>query len=91
MNRPDSEQPDQGANQDDAVWLDLVARLESDMVAERPGDSLSPGDSLPPGDEPSAPAAPEPTFRDFDPLGLAGAPPAELSASQRQAAGATAR
>ena len=28
MTRPDSGSPDQSANQDDAVWLDLVARLE---------------------------------------------------------------
>ena len=29
MNRPDPNTPDSGANQDDAVWLDLVARLEA--------------------------------------------------------------
>ncbi|MDQ0769722.1 hypothetical protein QF031_002471 [Pseudarthrobacter defluvii] len=84
MNRPDSEQPDQGANQDDAVWLDLVARLESDTVATRPD---SPGTEQRPAA--GAEAAPEtPTrasFGDFDPLGLAGRPPAEPSAAQRQA------
>jgi hypothetical protein len=86
VNRPDSGQPDQGANQDDAVWLDLVARLESDTVALRP-DSPAPGEQLPAETEPAAPEKPaQSAFRDFDPLGLAGAPPAELSAAQRQAA-----
>ncbi|HEY1158064.1 MAG TPA: hypothetical protein VGE95_17470 [Arthrobacter sp.] len=84
MNRPDSEQPDQGANQDDAVWLDLVARLESDTVAIRP-DSPGAGEQQATGTE-ATPEAPEaPSFRDFDPLGLAGTAPAELSAVERQA------
>jgi len=84
VNRPDSEQPDQGANQDDAVWLDLVARLESDAVAIRP-DSPGAGEQSPAGTEavPETPAAP--SFRDFDPLGLAGTAPAEMSAAERQA------
>jgi hypothetical protein len=86
MNRHDSGQPDPGASQDDAVWLDLVARLESDTVATPP-DSPA-GGQLPPSATPSG--APEthqpPSFRDFDPLGLAGMPPAELSAAERQAA-----
>src|SRR4051794_11781970 len=86
VNRPDSGQPDQGANQDDAVWLDLVARLESDTVAIRP-EAPAPGEQTPIGTGPTAPDAPERTsFRDFDPLGLAGTPPAELSAAERQAA-----
>ncbi|MDQ0664899.1 hypothetical protein QFZ35_003397 [Arthrobacter ulcerisalmonis] len=86
MNRPDSGQPDQGANQDDTVWLDLVARLESDTVAIRP-ESPAPGEQLPTGTAAAAPEAPErSSFRDFDPLGLAGAPPAELSAAERQGA-----
>ena len=85
MNRPDSDQPDQGANQDDAVWLDLVARLESDTVAIRP-DSPAPGEHVPTGPVAAAPEPPaQPTFRDFDPLGLAGTPPAEMSAAERQA------
>jgi len=94
VNRPDSEQPDQGANQDDAVWLDLVARLESDTVAIRP-DPPAPGERPAPGEQPAAgPAAAAPpaqqpsSFRDFDPLGLAGTPPAELPAVERQGAGA---
>ncbi|MFJ5700311.1 hypothetical protein [Arthrobacter sp. NPDC093139] len=32
MNRPDSNSSDPSANQDDAVWLDLVARLEGDTT-----------------------------------------------------------
>jgi hypothetical protein len=87
VNRPDSEQPDQGANQDDAVWLDLVARLESDTVALRP-DPPAPGEQPAAGAAAAAPQAPQPpSFRDFDPLGLAGTPPAELSAAERQRAG----
>ncbi|MBT2567089.1 hypothetical protein J7I84_11405 [Arthrobacter sp. ISL-85] len=83
MNRPDSDQPDQGANQDDAVWLDLVARLESDTVAIRP-DSPGPGEHAPPDTIAAAPETPaQPSFRDFDPLGLAGTPPAELSEADR--------
>lgn len=82
MNRPDSGSPDsqdQGANQDDAVWLDLVARLQ--------------GDAAPAPDTPGAAEAPEPhqehraSFRDFDPLGLAGTAPVELPAARRDAAG----
>ena len=85
MNRRDSEQPDPGANQDDAVWLDLVARLESDTVAVRP-DSPAPA-GQPPAGTPAAAAEPpkSPSFRDFDPLGLAGTPPAEPSAAERGA------
>ncbi|MDJ0458891.1 hypothetical protein PUN71_016935 [Arthrobacter sp. NQ7] len=85
MNRPDSGQPDQGANQDDAVWLDLVARLESDTVAIRP-DSPAPGGQPPAGTRAPGEERPEPpSFRDFDPLGLAGTPPAERSADERRA------
>lgn len=83
MNRPDSEQPDQGANQDDAVWLDLVARLESDTVAIRPqfpdaGEKPAAGTQA----GPEIPGAP--SFRDFDPLGLAGTAPAEPPQAERQ-------
>ena len=84
MNRPDSEQPDQGANQDDAVWLDLVARLESDTVAIRP-DSPGAGDAPPARTEPAQELPKPPSFSDFDPLGLAGRPPAELPAAERRA------
>ncbi|MGF6836008.1 hypothetical protein QF015_004210 [Paenarthrobacter sp. TE4293] len=71
MNRPDPNSADQSANKDDdAVWLDLVARLESTQS------------SVPEDPSPSARTAPAPdaageaklesskTFQDFDPLGL---------------------
>ena len=86
MNRHDPGQPDPGASQDDAVWLDLVARLESDTVATRPDTPA--GGQLPPSGKVSG--APEthqpPSFQDFDPLGLAGMPAAERQAA---AAGGT--
>jgi hypothetical protein len=117
MTRPDSGSPDQGANQDDAVWLDLVARLEEKSpdgsgsvaggpVPAGPGDAAGPADSdhSDDSDEPDkstpGPDAPRPdaalgdpagtpgrpaTFRDFDPLGLAGPAPMELSAAERLA------
>lgn len=43
MNRPDSNSSDPSANQDDAVWLDLVARLQGDTPA--PGAETVPGDA----------------------------------------------
>ncbi|MDQ0850834.1 hypothetical protein QFZ65_002772 [Arthrobacter sp. B3I9] len=76
MTRPDPTSPDSGANQDDAVWLDLVARLEGSPSPADPKDTAG----GPAGD--SAAARP---FSDFDPLGLAGAPPVELSAKERLA------
>jgi hypothetical protein len=51
MNRPDSNSSDPSANQDDAVWLDLVARLQGDTPA--PDADVVPGD----GDSP-APGSP---------------------------------
>ncbi|MDP9694646.1 UNVERIFIED_ORG: hypothetical protein J2X79_002205 [Arthrobacter globiformis] len=51
MNRPDSNSSDPSANQDDAVWLDLVARLQSDGPAPDadavPGDGESPATGSP--------------------------------------------
>ena len=103
MNRPDSGSPDQSANQDDAVWLDLVARLEEKPGGHTgitdPGSATSPGPdatgSKVPGPGTEGPHAAGPdgvdgsgrsaTFRDFDPLGLAGTAPAEQSAAERQA------
>jgi hypothetical protein len=82
MNRPDPGQPDQGANHDDAVWLDLVARLEADSPAGTAAAGTADGTGAPDG--PSAPAGRSATFRDFDPLGLAGAAPTEPSAAERQ-------
>ncbi|WP_426976995.1 hypothetical protein ACQCSU_19740 [Pseudarthrobacter sp. O4] len=82
MTRPDPDSPDPDssdsrANQDDAVWLDLVARLEADSSPADPKDKATGGPA-----EGSAPARP---FSDFDPLRLAGAPPVELSARERLA------
>jgi hypothetical protein len=66
MNRPDPGSADQGANQDDAVWLDLVARLESDTP---PPERNVPNPSAGPG-RPSS-------FQDFDPLNLSRPAPVE--------------
>ncbi|MET3811187.1 hypothetical protein [Arthrobacter sp. UYEF3] len=57
-----SPDPDSSANQDDAVWLELVARLEAtDSGLAAPADGT----------------AAARTFSDFDPLGLAAPPPLE--------------
>ena len=89
MNRPDPGSQDQGANQDDAVWLDLVARLESDSPAATTGSAAGTGTADPETDpaprHDAAAGGRAPAFRDFDPLGLAGSVPAELSAAERQA------
>ena len=91
MNRPDSGSQDQGANQDDAVWLDLVARLEADSPDAGRGTATGTGPETAPRQDTAAGERPA-AFRDFDPLGLAGAAPAELSAAERQApAGDTGR
>lgn len=71
MTRSDSNSSDQSANQDDAVWLDLVSRLEGRDPEAPAGESSAPSKR---------------PFRDFDPLGLSGAAPTEPSASERQAA-----
>lgn len=94
MNRPDPGSADQGANHDDAVWLDLVARLESDSLAGPAGtDTGATGNADRPGAPEGTPAPPArpATFRDFDPLGLAGAAPTELSAAERQESASTPR
>jgi hypothetical protein len=101
MPRPDSGSPDQSANQDDAVWLDLVARLEGDApsVKDAPDGAggadatatTHPLGAKDPGTSKASPGASDTPvksagFRDFDPLGLAGSAPTELSAAERQAA-----
>ncbi|MCR1163570.1 hypothetical protein NEK97_19065 [Paenarthrobacter sp. UW852] len=70
MNRPDPNSADQSANKDDdAVWLDLVARLEA-----TPSPSTEHSD--PPREEPEPVDGGRPqrgtgkAFKDFDPLGL---------------------
>lgn len=95
MNRPDSNPSDPSANQDDAVWLDLVARLQGDIPA--PGISAGTQDEAgPEGGGAATPQDREPgsgpehspakRFTDFDPLGLAARAPTELSAAEREAA-----
>lgn len=51
MNRPDSNSSDPSANQDDAVWLDLVARLQGDTQAPD-------ANGIPVDRDPSAPEPP---------------------------------
>lgn len=79
MNRPGPDSPDQSANKDDdAVWLDLVARLESmpssalddAPVTEEPGGEAGTDPGSGPDDGPGR--APSRSFQDFDPLGLSG-------------------
>ncbi|WP_066285814.1 hypothetical protein [Arthrobacter sp. B6] len=97
MTKPDPGSPDPSANQDDAVWLDLVARLEGNP----PGHAASPpadADTRSPAAGTGSAASPAPgtagpaktgsgaSFRDFDPLGLAPSAPTEPSAAERLAA-----
>lgn len=99
MTRPDPNSPDSSANQDDAVWLDLVARLEGRDPDASPGTPATrqDRDGTDDAESPEAPvtdpatgadtngtAAPRP-FSDFDPLGLSAGVPVELSAEERQA------
>ncbi|WP_427132642.1 hypothetical protein [Pseudarthrobacter sp. S9] len=103
MNRPDPNSPDPGANQDDAVWLDLVARLEGvsgpdeDTQPEVKNPEVKNQEvknqevKNPEGKKPDGPgdgAAPARTFKDFDPLGLSVTAPIELSAKERLASAA---
>ena len=102
---PGSPAGDAQSADDDAVWLDLVARLEGvgagnddgpdydgandDGTGASTGDSntgASTGDSRPASGGTARPGAPTArAFRDFDPLGLSGAAPIELSAEERLA------
>ena len=54
MNRPDPNSPDPSANQDDAVWLDLVARLEGDDTVR--SRTQPPARQRPAAAEPTAPS-----------------------------------
>ncbi|MBT2588081.1 hypothetical protein [Arthrobacter sp. ISL-95] len=70
MNRPDPNSADQSANKDDdAVWLDLVSRLEATQSG--PAGELS-EDTQESQDSEARHAQPGPgrAFKDFDPLGL---------------------
>jgi hypothetical protein len=71
MNRPDPNSADQSANKDDdAIWLDLVARLEATESSPL-NDAPEPGRQEP-DREGGGPAKEDPpkAFKDFDPLGL---------------------
>jgi hypothetical protein len=75
---------------DDAVWLDLVARLEGVGAGgnEAVGGTGGPAggtDRADPGAGFGAGSDANRSFRDFDPLGLAGVAPIELSARERLA------
>lgn len=64
MNRPDPNSADQSANNDDdAVWLDLVARLEATQSSLVDEDGKEESTGTVPGEARKA-------FKDFDPLGL---------------------
>ncbi|MDQ0103632.1 hypothetical protein J2T10_003297 [Paenarthrobacter nicotinovorans] len=82
MNRPDPNSADQSANKDDdAVWQDLVARLEATRSTP---DEQEPDPTAGPGEAPARPAR---SFRDFDPLGLstsAAVPDADPMAGEGQ-------
>ena len=87
-NEPGAPAPDAPSADDDAVWLDLVARLEgvgavgdeaTGGTAGSPSSGAGPGFGATSG----AGSSPARTFRDFDPLGLSGAAPIELSAKER--------
>ncbi|MEJ1180254.1 hypothetical protein ACFC25_19560 [Pseudarthrobacter sp. NPDC055928] len=98
MTRPDPGSPDPSANQDDAVWLDLVARLEGSPagpdVPIRPVEAAAPEEAAEErsterpasGTEGAGKPGGSASFRDFDPLGLAPSAPAELSAAERLSA-----
>jgi len=71
---PRSPDPDSGANQDDAVWLDLVARLEqtdSGLAPEPAAGADGTAGEKPDGDGTVGDPAGPRRFSDFDPLGLA--------------------
>ncbi|MDI2036334.1 hypothetical protein [Paenarthrobacter nitroguajacolicus] len=85
MNRPDPNSADQSANKDDdAVWLDLVARLEATQSAP---DALGQDSDVPAAETDQPQAGSGKTFKDFDPLGLsasAAVPAADPAAGEGQ-------
>ncbi|MFF2299437.1 hypothetical protein [Arthrobacter sp. NPDC058127] len=91
MNRPGPDSPDQSANKDDdAVWLDLVARLESmpssaldeAPTAEEPTSDSGTDAGTGPDDVPGRSSSR--SFQDFDPLGLSKRAAAEEPASSAE-------
>lgn len=103
MNRPGPDSPDQSANKDDdAVWLDLVARLESMPSSALDEAPTAEGPTSDSGREPDRGLGPGPddvpgrsssrSFQDFDPLGLSGMSKrgaAEESTGSGEGSGAT--
>ncbi|MFJ5957877.1 hypothetical protein ACIQC5_18195 [Paenarthrobacter sp. NPDC092416] len=87
MNRPDPNSADQSANKDDdAIWLDLVARLEATPSPST--DEATAAEAAHDDPETAAADAPDETagprrsaFRDFDPLGLSTPEVAGMTAS----------
>lgn len=82
MNRPDPNSADQSANKDDdAVWQDLVARLEatqSGPEGESPKHATLHDINEAPGSEAGLQPESGRTFKDFDPLGLSAPAPEPL-------------
>jgi len=71
MNRPDPNSADQSANKDDdAVWLDLVSRLESTQSGLEEDHAQESSRQVPDTDDSDSQPAQGRTFKDFDPLGL---------------------
>ncbi|SEJ75222.1 hypothetical protein SAMN04487917_11243 [Arthrobacter sp. yr096] len=69
MNRPDPNSADQSANKDDdAVWLDLVARLEA--TESGAGEPAAADNAEQASEAGTSQAESNKTFKDFDPLGL---------------------
>lgn len=92
---PKSPDPDSGANQDDAVWLDLVARLEqtdSGLAPEPAAGADGTGGDKTGGHGAGTGAAGGPAgprrFSDFDPLGLAAPGPGPTPGSAPDPGGA---
>ena len=83
MNRPDSGSPDQSANQDDAVWLDLVARLEDKPAAH--SDTAEPGSASSAGPDAPDPDTAGRTLEGPGPKNPASAAPDAVSGSGRSA------
>ncbi len=91
MTKPDPDSPDSGANHDDAVWLDLVARLEGRDPHGGPADSTEESGTVRIGsgaDGSEDGVQTSRTFRDFDPLGLSAPAPVEPPARERPSSAA---
>lgn len=88
MNRPDPNSADQSANKDDdAVWLDLVARLEATESSSLDDATDSGHQDAPDAGSVTAKDDAHRPFRDFDPLGLSTAGEAPTPAAGAAPAG----